>query len=682
MEFKEFKEKLQKHVSKMLKNHTSIFVTGTDKHVLWNMYLDSFPPGTNELYRERKYYDCCCCRHFIYIFGNVVVIDNNKLVSIWDFSVEDDTFQPVVDALSNYVKSVPIVDLFVTKEAFFGTDKNFEQLQDGKVHTWNHFRIDLPKKFVSRSSETVATIQDEYRSTKNVFKRSFEEISKDSLETVIDLISQNSLHRGLERFKLLKEFLILHNEYHSLPDEEKDNYCWVQSIKYGAAVGKIRNHLIGSLLTDITKGTDLNIAVTKYEAKAGGPNYKRSKPIYSKKQAIELEKALTNGGYIESLGRMFATIEDMTINNILFANKSSLKKMSGGIFDELQKGATTPSPKKFDKIQEIPIEDFIKKILPRTTNIELYVENKHEPNFMSVIGPKVKDSKIMLKWDNRYTWAYSKNMTESMKELVKKAGGRVDGVLRYTIRWNKDTYNPNDFDAHCKEPNGNHIFFQTKYPKIHPSSGRLDVDIINPKKNVPAVENITWLDINKMQEGTYKFYTHCYSHNGGHDGFEAELEYDGQIYYYNYDKELRPHQNVDVVTLEFSRRNGIKIIKSLPDSLSSKNIWNLQTNQFHPVSVCMFSPNYWDEQCGVGHKHYFFILKNCINDTQPNGFFNEFLKEELLKKYKRAFEALGSKMRVEPSDNQLSGLGFSSTKRDSVICKLEGHVARIVKIVF
>jgi len=99
------------------------------------------------------------------------------------------------------------------------------------------------------------------------------------------------------------------------------------------------------------------------------------------------------------------------------------------------------------------------------------------------------------------------------------------------------------------------------------------------------------------------------------------------------------------------------------------------------VSVCMYSPNYWDKQDGIGHRHYFFMLKNCINDTDPNGFFNEFLKESLMK-HKRVFEALGSKMKVEHSENQLSGLGFSSTKRDNLTVKVEGAVSRVLKVVF
>ena len=92
------------------------------------------------------------------------------------------------------------------------------------------------------------------------------------------------------------------------------------------------------------------------------------------------------------------------------------------------------------------------------------------------------------------------------------------------------------------------------------------------------------------------------------------------------------------------------------------------------------SPNYWDDQ-KIGNKHYFFMVKGCINTNKPNGFFNEYLDEALMQ-HKRVFEALGSQMHVDDDSEQLSGFGFSSTKRDSVTCKVKGATERILKINF
>ena len=144
-----------------------------------------------------------------------------------------------------------------------------------------------------------------------------------------------------------------------------------------------------------------------------------------------------------------------------------------------------------------------------------------------------------------------------------------------------------------------------------------------------------------------------------------------------YHKELAQGETVNVVTIEFNKRDGMKLTKSLPTAVTEKTIWGLKTNQFHPVQTFMYSPNWWDDQHGVGNQHFVFMLSGCLNDNRPNGFFNEYLREDFMKQ-KRVFEALGSKMRVEPSDSQLSGLGFSSTIRNNLVCKVDNRPYNII----
>jgi len=93
----------------------------------------------------------------------------------------------------------------------------------------------------------------------------------------------------------------------------------------------------------------------------------------------------------------------------------------------------------------------------------------------------------------------------------------------------------------------------------------------------------------------------------------------------------------------------------------------------------MLSPNYWNG--AIGNKHYFFILEGCVSDESPRPFFNEFLKEDF-NENRKFFEVLGSKIKVEPTENQLSGVGFSETKRDAVIVRVEGNFKRMLKIKF
>lgn len=681
MEFIELKKLLQENFKEMTKNSTHLFEIAVDKDKLWDLYLDSFPAGTNEIFRERREYDCSCCRHFIKNIGAVAVIENNVIKTIWDFKTNDEKFQPVLDALSKYLKSKAVENVFVSKFKNIGTDKNFENA-DGKSIQWDHFFLSLPDKFVDKSSKSIPDIQGSLRDVRNVFKRSLDEISLESLMTVLELISQNSLYKGEEWKKTLNDFLNYKKQYDKLTsNKQKELFAWEQSVKAGAVVGKIRNHSMGTLLVNISEGMELDIAVKKYEQIVAPTNYKRPKAIFTKKMLEDAKKTITELGYMPSLQRRFATLDDITANNVLFSNRDAAKRMAGkDIFDEMSK-SLPQNAKKFSKIEEISIKDFIEKVLPNAENVEVFLENKHSSNMVSLIAPSDEEAKSMFKWGNAFSWAYSGNMTDSdIKQNVKNAGGNVNGLLRFSIQWNDGVRETCDLDAHCKEPNGYEIMYRNK-GRLSPTHGMLDIDIINPKSGVAAVENITWETLSRMENGEYVFFIDIFS--GRLNGtVKAEIEYNGELYSFEADASAFNGKRLNIAKAVVNNGN-VEIVPLFNNnsSVRSKQIWNLETQQFVPVSVVMFSPNYWDEQDGIGNRHYLFMLKDCINDENPNGFYNEYLKEDLLQ-HKRVFEALGGKMAVQDVEDQLSGLGFSSTQRNELVVKVKGATERTLKVKF
>lgn len=685
MEFKEFRNMISDHFTTMTKDTEWLFEAGVDKDEMWNVYLDSFPAGTNEIYRKRREYDCSCCRQFIKQIGNAVVIKDNKLETIWDLDIHDDTFEPVAKAMSNFVRRHCVTDVYVSKFKKIGTEYNYEQYEDGTMKKWEHFQIILDDKFVDKTARSIGDIKGGFRDTKNVFKRSLDEISMDALETVLELINSNTLYKGEEWKSILMEFKRYKKEYEKLnSDDDRDLYSWENSVKAGIAIGRIRNHSIGTLLVNVSNDMDLDTAVKKYEQIVAPANYKRPKAIFTKKMLEDAKKTISELGYMDSLNRRFATLDDITVNNILFSNKDATKRISDSsdIFGELEKQAVV-NPRKFSRVEEISANDFIKNVLPSSKEVEVLVENKHSNNFVSLIAPCNKDSKSMFKWNNGLSWAYSGNITDSdMKQNVKAAGGNVDGVLRFSIQWNEDGRDNCDLDAHCIEPNRNEIYFSNcRKPSLSSMTGQLDVDIIRPNGKV-AVENITWSDKSKMQPGVYKFFVNQYSRSA-RNGFRAEIEFNGEIHSFDYSNSMMAGQDVHVADVILDTNGEFTIKKKIfgNSKISNKTVWGISTNEFTPVSVVCYSPNYFDEQDGIGHRHLFFMLNGCKNDEEPNGYYNEFLKSEL-EKHKRVFEALGSKCHVEDSDDQLSGIGFSMTKRAELIVKVKGATERVMKIKF
>ena len=687
MEFTEMRNKLMEHFNEMVKDVDHLFEVAVDKDELWNLYLDSFPAGTNEIYRERRWHDCSCCRQFIKTIGNAVVIKDNQIETIWDFRTDDTTYQPVLNALSTYIKSHAVSDIYVSKFKKIGTLQNYEEMENGQMHEWTHFFVELPDRLVDKSSRSEGDIKGGFRDTRNVFKRSLDEIDMDSLDTILELINSNTLYKGEEWKGALTEFRKYKKEYDKLTsDSEKELYAWEKSVKAGIAIGRIRNHSIGTLLVNVSEGMDLDTAVKKYEQIVAPSNYKRPKAIFTKKMLEDAKKTITELGYMDSLQRRFANLNDITINNVLFSNKSAARRMVGAddIFGQMEKDVVV-SPKKFSKVEEISAQDFIDKVLPTAKEIEAFVENRHEKNFVSMIAPVSPDAKTMFKWNNGLSWAYSGNITDSdMKQNVKAAGGNVDGVLRFSIMWNEEQDDNSDLDAHCKEPDGNEIYFgNCRKPSTSRCGGQLDVDITRPMEQMvgkPSVENITWADMSHMKPGVYKFFVHQYAARGS-KGFKAEVEFNGEIYSFEYNKPVSGNVQVAEVTLDENGNFSIKEKLAGNSSVSSREIWGVNTNQFVPVSVISYSPNYFDEQEGIGHRHLFFFLKDCVNTEEPNGFYLEFLDNDLMK-HKRVFEALGAKCHVEDTDDQLSGIGFSMTKRAELVVKVKGATERVMKIKF
>lgn len=702
MEFIEFKEALQKNFTEMTKDVTHLFEIDLDKDELWNTYLKSFSVGTNKIYRERTEHDCSCCRHFIKNIGNAVVIKDNQVHTIWDLSLNDITYQPVCDALDAFVKSHIVTNIWISKEKKVGTDFNYEDM-DGKMHKWDHFYLELPDKFVYRSGKSIGDIKGGFRDTRNVFKRSLDEITMDSLDMILELINSNTLYKGEEWKGVLTEFRKYKKEYDKLAsDTEKELYTWEKSVAVGITIGRIRNHSIGTLLVNVSEDMDLDLAVKKYEQIVAPSNYKRPKAIFTKKMLEDAKKTISELGYIDALQRRFANLDDIAVNNILFSNKDAAKRIGGvdDIFGEMEKEVAV-NPKKFSKVEEISANDFIEKVLPTAKEIEAFVENKHDKNFVSMIAPCNPDAKTMFKWNNGLSWAYTGNITDSdITERVKNAGGRTDGVLRFSHSWNYDGMrNGSLMDLHVFMPGSNQRETIVNGKEIHDnygndkrvgwnhrqhraSGGIQDVDYtaIAPVGYIP-VENTTFPSMEKLKDGIYTFKIHNWSfRNPTSGGFKAEIAFGGNVYRFIRREPLQHKEWITLAKLEL--KNGeFKIVEMMNNDTTPTEIWGIRTNQFVPVSVVSYSPNYFDEQDSIGHRHLFFMLNGCVNPEEPNGFYLEYLKNDLVE-HKRVFEALGAKCHVEDTDDQLSGIGFSMTKRAELIVKVKGATERIMKIKF
>lgn len=658
--FKQFADAINKKFLELASNGT-LLRTNVSKEELWNTYQNSYSPKDNPIFREKKVHECNTCYSFIKRLGPVVGVINGKLDTIWNVSGLPTPYQEVANLMHSLVSSHGISSIFLTNERLVGKEYNIEASEAGNIK-WDHFYASIDETFISSSPAIdIAAIE----STVSIFNRALETFSIDTLAIVVELC--DSIYKGEEFQPTVSKFLSAKEAYNKAPD--KSVFIWTQYNNYPA---KIRNSAIGTLLIDIQKGIDLEEAVAKYEKVVAPNNYKRTSAVVTESMKKEAKATIQKLGITDSLTRRHATLKDLSVNNLLFTNSSAQSSMKDTLDDILDTAVSkiVEPPK---TATEIPIKDFIKDILPNSTKIELLLENRHMPNMVSLVAPVNPDAPNIFKWSNNFSWSYVGEVTDSMKNTVKNAGGSVTGDLRFSIQWNEDgSDGKNDLDAHCYSPL-THIDY-TK--KLGDCGGKLDVDITNPVgdsrcKNGVAVENITWDSIKCA--GTYDFKVNNFA-GVNIKGFRAEIEILGEVFEYNYNRPLM--KSALVASVQVDKNGKLEKIKHhIKQSSSSKNQWDLNTKEYQNISTIMLSPNHWDGNAS-GNKHYFFMLDDCVNPDPVRGFYNEFLSEEF-RPHRKVFEVLSSKMKCTPEKEQLSGLGFSSTQKNDVFVKVDNRPYKI-----
>ena len=704
---KELNKKIQARFDEMCATG-KLFKSTISGRKVWHTYLLGF--GQDNIFRdpESGEHNCNQCNNFVRRYGNIVAIDENfEIMTIFDVDAPEE-YKESIDDMSKLLKKAEVSDVFfetfnelnsLPYEVCKKTNKTFKLgiaqnhkrytieeaavfgvVTAGTVYTFNHLSLTLPAAFVSMGAKSIESIQSEFRSAKEVFKRGMDEISLDTMLLVKDLILQGSLLNGDAHLPKLELFIKIKQEKELLIGNVKfDNWAWVRSHKL--AIAKFRNELIGVLCTELSEGEEINKACKSWNKRVDPANYMKAVAPITETQKQKAKQFVMDNGYIDSFDRRLATLEDIKVTEIKHINSGdgSVKEVS--IFDSVKTRSSSQFQRSdFKKIETVTIDKFMKDILPGCSSVEALLENKHEGNLVTMTTAP-ENGKPIFKWDNPYSWTYKGNLAgkSMIKEAVKSQGGGVDGVLRFSIMWSEDgTNDDSDLDAHARIPNGGHIFYRNHMDTA--TRGVLDIDITQPMRiknsGKKVVENITFPNTEELKNGDYIFSVHQYRASGS-IGFTAEIEFDGQIFQYEYPKAVIGE--ISVATVSF--KNGqFEIKHALNSTNAKKEMYGLDTNMFHKVNLMCLSPNYWDKN-EVGNKHYFFMLDGCKADSPLRSFHNENLKSDLAA-HRKVFEVLGALNMIEPEGKQLSGIGFNATVEEEVILKLKGSHKRVVKVKF
>ena len=664
---------------------TNVFVADIDGDALFATYLAAFPEGTNLLFKTKTEHDCSTCKQFIRRAGAVITLVDGKVHTVWDKAADKAPahYAVVATAMRDAVRSAGVRDLFRVNhnETQFGSELTRSQDPDTqKALTWPHLHTGvIPLHLRSRTPEAVCGT---YRTTVQVFERGLVELTPAAVETVVDLVKANSLYRGQEFKPALLEFQKMQTAFLAKSDSEKKLFVWANA---DSPAARFRNIVIGTLVQDLSEGKSVEHAVQSFEAKVAPTNYKRTTALITPGMVKQAMETINELGLESALERRFAVIGDVSVNDVKWVDGAVKPLMKGGIGDLLMDHAKTSrissAAKDEERAEDIELDDFMARVLPETQGMEIFLKGGQLGNLMSLTAPVNPEPKQLFRWSNDFAWSYTGNVADSIKERVKKAGGQVTGVLRVSLSW----FNYNDLDLHIHEPPGrgvsavaSHIHFRHKTGW---TGGKLDVDMnVTPTTRVP-VENVIWE--RSVPDGPYRVVVHNFTQRETNDpGFVIEVENNGKVSHYAYNKGVRAQAEVAVVTL-FMKNGIVERVETGDPGITASNIsqekWGLKTEQYVKVTSVMLSPNYWGDS-HFGNKHTFFVLDGAKSDEDMRGFYNEFLHPRL-EPHRKVFEVIGDKTKCRPTEGQLSGLGFSSTKPDNFLVRVQqGKKQRIFNV--
>ncbi|MGL4353042.1 MAG: hypothetical protein ACRCTP_03750 [Aeromonas popoffii] len=656
-DFQKFSNNVHAQYQAMIASGKEMFVVSVSGDELWAAYLAAYPEGTNPIFRERTEHDCSCCRNFIKNLGRVVTIQDGRLTTVWDGGAQlPAPYDLVSAALEQVVRDSVVEGVYRSKERQYGQETNYESQPSGTVLTWHHFHGPVAARAFS---QTPAADAGSLNSTAEVFKRGLDEITPAALETVLGLISSNALYRGEEFMSVVNAFQALQQSYSASEGTAKAIFHW-EHLNNSAA--RIRNTAIGTLLQDLSAGMGLESAVKAFEKKVAPENYKRTTALITPKMIEQGLATLRELGLESAINRRFAKLDDVTINNVLWANHEAQSHMRDTLAESLL-GSGQVKKGKAIKVADgaIAIDQFMEREISTAVKMEVFVSNAHQGNFVSLTAPVDDNAGKLFKWDNNFGWSYNGNVTDSIKEKVKRAGGNTDAKLRVSLAW----FNPDDLDLHAECPDG-HIYFSNKNGLLGDQILDVDMNAYGPKHDTAPVENLSWAN---PKDGAYDIYVKQYNaRTKDRPGFVIELENAGKVTQFHH-----PKAAVGTIScIRFNVKGGevvdLKVMSNLSNQAVSQAVWGVDTEGFVNVETLLLSPNHWDGN-QTGNKHYLFMLQGCKNPEPTRGIYNEYLINELVD-HRKVFEVLGAKTLCPVVDNQLSGVGFSSTRNDLVAIRV------------
>jgi hypothetical protein len=270
------------------------------------------------------------------------------------------------------------------------------------------------------------------------------------------MIDANSIYRGEEHKSALVKFLKMRRR-NTAPRKMNVSAACIVWFNANMDLRRASATLSSALLSRTSpKGETSSIAVTSFESKVAPTNYKRTSAVITPGMVKKAMETIESLGLESAFERRFAVIGDISVNDVKWVDGAVKPLMKGGIGDVLMQHAPHSESQEHRGGREARRRRSAsttswRASCPRPPAWSCYSRASTSATSCRSRRLCSPEPKQLFRWSNDFAWSYGGNVADSIKERVKKAGGKVDGAtLRVSLSW----YNFDDLDLHIKEPAG------------------------------------------------------------------------------------------------------------------------------------------------------------------------------------------------------------------------------------
>ena len=403
-------------------NNEPLFTTDIEN--LYDIFLAQLPEDA------QQHYNCRACRNFMNRYGGLVTIDDEGYICpvMWNFEWPE-FFSEAITHVHRVVLKAKVTGVFVTSE---------KQLGIPKTGVWTHMAVETPKDMILRGRlDTAYQVAAKKKEDFKMLLSAVQKYKTETVETAVNLLRSDSLHRGEKHLGVAEWFLGLKRA--TSKNRRLANILWKKSATAPDGFCHISSSVLGTLMDDIEEGYDFNTIKRRYNEKMDPLKYQRPQVAPGAGNVKRAEEIVAKLGLANSLKRRFARLDE--IKTIWNPYQTTPDNPSTGVFAGIK---TKNNPVKHNDIQAgattMTWEKFRRTVLPMAKKIELHIPN-YRKSYAALVTAEDMDAPPIIQWDkeenrNPVSWYQrSGGSVPSQWGLMENSYAEVTGIALQPNLW-------------------------------------------------------------------------------------------------------------------------------------------------------------------------------------------------------------------------------------------------------